>query len=341
MIPHGVRLEQNKSAFLKQGIRSVPEPADAPAPPSFAPLRGEAGGGRILTAAKKAGIDDETDGAPLEKKLAELAERRTALLVACCFDDDPYAASEQAVLREDAEKVAAGLALAAKACRAGETLIAVASKGEARRLAAQGVGVPAAAVGKRYPAGFLLMKKLRRGGKTAAFVGAQACAALADAVRDGRPQSETVVTVAGDGAGACGNYRVRIGMPVEAVLKAAGADGRAEFAAVGPAMTGRSVRDLTMPVTAAARCVVVMKKAPVQRTFPCVRCGRCARACPVGVVPWLVHRELEGGSPDPLLLFHVGECLGCRGCAAVCPSGIELAAEVKRAAALKEGGRAG
>ena len=84
----------------------------------------------------------------------------------------------------------------------------------------------------------------------------------------------------------------------------------------------------------------MLKKPPLRPEFACVRCGRCAKACPAGVVPWLVHRELESAVPEPLLLFHVGDCIGCRACSAVCPSGIDLAGEVRRAALIKEGGHA-
>jgi electron transport complex protein RnfC len=338
MIPHGVALEQGKRALLRRGILEMDAPAELSEPSSFAPCRGKPDAAHILSAAEKAGICDETDGAPLRDKLAALAKRKPDILAALCFDDDPVCSCEEAFLRENEEKIADGLALAAAACRAGTTLAAV-SRRDVRRISARKSTLRAVAAGKRYPAVFFLQKKFRRGGKSVFFLGAQACAALSDAVRKGLPQSETVVTVAGDGVSRGGNWRVRIGTPLAALLKAAGAAPLPRLILTGPAMAARNVRDLTQTVTAATLCVIVRKQAPRVRTFACVKCGRCVSACPVGVVPWLVHREMESEHPDPLLLFHVGDCIGCRACDAVCPSCIRLAEETGRAAALKEGRR--
>ena len=337
MMPHGIKLKQAGNMRWEAEIRELPDSGEPPAA-SFAPCRRQPDASKILAAAEQAGICDETDGAPLREKLAALAKRKPDVLAALCFDDDPVCRSEELFLRENAAKIADGLELAAKACRAGKTVAAVPCR-EIRRFPPAGFAVPAVAAGRRYPARFFLLQKLRRGGKTVSCIGAQACAALADAVREGIPQSGTVVTVAGSGIPRGGCFRVRIGTPLGEVLKAAGAAPRSRFLSVGPAMTGRSVSDLTMPVTAATRCVLVEKRAPRVRTFPCVKCGRCVTACPVGVVPWLVHRELENGEPDSTLLFHVGDCIGCRACDAVCPSGISLAEEAERAAAFKEGRR--
>lgn len=342
MAGRGVKLEQDqeKKAILKRGIVDMPAPEGFSVPLRFERVRGEPDPKRILRAADAAGVRSETDGTPLREFLKSLAEQKTQLLVARCYDDDPFAAGAQAVLRESPEKVADGLALAAKACGAEETLIAAASRAEKRHLSSRGLPAAAVVAGSRSPADFFLLRRLRRGGKTAALIGAQACAALSDAVREGTPQTETVVTVTGNAAGKPGNYRVYIGTPLSALLKFCEADARAQFVAVGSALAGHSLRDLSMPVGFCTHCVTVLKKPPLRPEFACVRCGRCAKACPSGVVPWLVHRELESAVPEPLLLFHVGDCIGCRACSAVCPSGIDLAGEVRRAALIKEGGHA-
>ena len=52
--------------------------------------------------------------------------------------------------------------------------------------------------GERYPARALLKRGLYAKGNTTGFIGVQACAALASFLENGTPQTETVVTVAGD-----------------------------------------------------------------------------------------------------------------------------------------------
>ncbi|HEX3000253.1 MAG TPA: 4Fe-4S dicluster domain-containing protein [Armatimonadota bacterium] len=337
MTGRGVKLEQNNKEILKRGILAMPAPEGLPEPSGFSVGKGEPGSRRILRAAEDGGIYDEFCGTPLRELLESLSEKKPQVLVARCFDDDPYACASQAVLRELPEKVTDGLALAAKACGATETLVTAASRSELHLFKSHKIAQPAAAAGTRTPVDFFLLRQLGRSGKTAAILGAQACAALSDAVRYGKPQAETVVTVFGDAMEKCANFRVHIGAPLSSLLEFCGAQPRAEFVSVGSALTGYTVRSLNLPVSASTRCVTVMKKAPKQPTFACMRCGRCEQTCPVGIIPWLVHRELEADTPEPLLLFHVGDCIGCRVCSAVCPSGIGLEEEVRRAALMKGG----
>lgn len=334
----GVRLEKHGEVSPEGAIQKVPAPKGLPAPKMVAPLRKDASPTRILSLARAAGIVDETDGQLLSSKLEQFAERGAVLLVVCCFDDDPCTACSGAVFRDKPGSVAGGLALAARACGASETMVAAGSNAEIRSLRKLCPEARWTAAGKRYPARPLLERRLSRHGGKAALVGAQACAALFEAAEKGRSQYETVLTVSGSGVRRPGNYRVRVGTPLARVLEAAQADPDAPLTVIGSSVAGRPVKDLSLPVTVETRCVVSLMKAPVRKIFPCIKCDRCASVCPRGIVPWMVLRELESGKPDPVRMFHVQDCAGCAACAVVCPSGIDLRSAVERAAVLKEGG---
>lgn len=77
-------------------------------------------------------------------------------------------------------------------------------------------------MGGKTPAKGVLAGRLRRSLGKAGFVGAQACAALYRAVQEGMPQTNTVVTVAGDGVWRAGNLRVPVGTPIGELLERCG-----------------------------------------------------------------------------------------------------------------------
>lgn len=333
MLPRGVKLEQNKKLSLQSPISELPAPENVAPPAMFAPIRKKAPASRILLAARMADIRDERDGVPLERKLSG---KKPDLLVAVCFDDDPFTSASEAVLHEQPAAVEEGLSLAARACGATERKIAVVSRKEAARLSTELAAEGVLIAGSRYPAGTLLLHRLSRDGKKVMLVGVQALVALADAKR-GRSQSETVVTVAGDGFRRWGNWRVRIGTPLRAVLEAGEPEDSVSAVVIGSSVRGQAVGDLSLPVESGTRCVIALKKVPGDLAYPCIGCSRCERACPYGVIPWMVLRELGLESPDVSRMYHVQSCDGCAACSAVCPSFIDLVSEMKRAAGLKGG----
>ncbi len=337
-MPCGIKLEPAKELSLKQPIATLPAPKTLPVPKMFAPLRRKkAGTAAILNAARTAGIVDELDGKPLEEKLMWFAAAETRVLIAVCFDEDPMTSAEQAVLRESASRIAAGLELAVRACGASVGKIAAANQKEVQRVQKDCSGTMFLTAGGRYPALVLLRRALSETGRKAGFLGGQACLALSDAADRGLAQSETVVTVAGDGARRWKNCRARLGTPIGEVLSAGEPLPETALAVVGASVNGRSVTDLSGPVTATTRCVLAMKRPPRRTVLPCIGCGRCQRACPRGILPWMILQQMESGSPDPFRLFNVERCVRCEACSVVCPSQINLAAAVARAEKFKEG----
>ena len=64
----------------------------------------------------------------------------------------------------------------------------------------------------------------------------------------------------------------------------------------------------------------------------------CVRACPRGIRPWEVCDQLSRENPDPLRMVNVQHCIACAACSLACPSGIDLVAQMLRAAEFKKGG---
>lgn len=336
-MPCGVKLECKKDPSLKNNIITVPAPKGLPAPKMFAPPHKKASASKILSAARIAGIVDELDGEPLDRKLSRLSAAGTMVLIAVCFDEDPMTSAEQAVMRETPSKVLKGLEFACKAGGVSAKKIAVASREEIQRVKKSCPGVPFLTAGDRYPALAILRRKLATKGEKACFIGAQACVALEAAVNRGMAQSETVITVAGDGVTRWLNCRVRIGTPLKDVLPQAEPTAETAAVVVGSSVNGRCVSNLSETVTPVTRCIIVMEHLPRRKALPCVGCGRCEQACPRGIIPWMILQQLESESPNPFRLFNVERCIQCEACSIICPSQIPLADVVKRAEKIKEG----
>lgn len=57
----------------------------------------------------------------------------------------------------------------------------------------------------------------------------------------------------------------------------------------------------------------------------CIRCGKCAEACPMGLEPFLLNRLARaGGMFDELEENAVQDCIECGCCLYSCPANIPL-----------------
>lgn len=154
--------------------------------------------------------------------------------------------------------------------------------------------------------------------------------AVRDAVVEAKPQIEVTVVVSGRGVARPGAYRVRIGTPLVQLLKDAGGlvPGDHKVLIGGP-FQGRAVDHLSTPVLKSTQAVLVLEKGEVNDAAerPCIRCGQCVDACPVGLEPLNLHKALVQGNNALAWSEGLGFCIQCGICSYVCPSRVALAAE--------------
>lgn len=155
-------------------------------------------------------------------------------------------------------------------------------------------------------------------------------AELARYFKTGMPLVARRLTVDGDAVGRRGNVMVPVGTPIRTVLEFYGIHPEQcrEILMGGP-MMGIAVSDPDMPVVKNNNAVLAFSSPQVSytKTTACIRCGKCVRACPVGLMPAGLERAYDNRNLPALKKMKVNLCINCGCCSYVCPAKRELASK--------------
>ncbi|MFW6228265.1 MAG: electron transport complex subunit RsxC [Alkalispirochaeta sp.] len=150
--------------------------------------------------------------------------------------------------------------------------------------------------------------------------------AVYEAVQKNRPFIDRIVTVTGKklvAAGQGGNFRVRIGTPLSALVDAVGGvpEGTGKVVMGGP-MTGKSIASFDVPITKGAGGMIFIDAAEARRleVHNCIRCSRCVGACPMGLEPYLLEKLCRTERWEDAEREGVMDCIECGSCNFTCPS---------------------
>ena len=325
-----------------------PEGKKAPSP--LAALAEEASREEVLERLEALGVPAfGRDPLPLARLLGDDPEGRSpAAVVVLAADGEPLLSSESQLLRDRVGDASAALAVVARA--AGTDRVVLAAAGELLPSVRRSLeGVEAVALGARYPETLPELAARRALGTGATgpvpvLTFESALAALA-AVRKGVPTFERRLTVVGADARYRRNVVVSLGTPLAEVLRHAGfAVAPEDRVLTGGPMRGRSevVLDASVDPSTTAVVVIPASAAEPLDNDPCIGCGSCIDACPMGLQPQELGRNAEFGLFARNAELDLDSCIRCGLCAWVCPSGrpllqwIELTASELRAAGAED-----
>ncbi len=163
-------------------------------------------------------------------------------------------------------------------------------------------------------------------------------------MRTGRPLVSRSMTVDGSAIAEPKNVRVPIGTSISEIIDFCGGfKSEPEKILSGGPMMGMAVFSTDVPMIKSNNAILAFAKgdAELKTERDCIRCGRCAQACPMSLMPTLIERYAKIGDVDSLNKIGINVCMECGSCAYSCPAGkplvqyMRLAKSVVREAAKK------
>ncbi len=153
--------------------------------------------------------------------------------------------------------------------------------------------------------------------------------AVYEAVQKNIPLITNVLTVTGDCVRKEGqhNYKFRIGMPLSYIAEFAGGvpEAAAKIVSGGP-MMGKAISNMDATTMKGSSSLLYLTAEQTVRgtESACIRCGKCAEACPMGLEPFLLNKLARNGMYDELEENAVHDCIECGCCLYSCPANIPL-----------------
>ena len=253
---------------------------------------------------------------------------------------EPYITSDYRLMMEHADEILVGLDLLMKGAKVERGYIGIEdNKPEAIKLFEQKTAndprIEIVALAKKYPQGgekqlvdAVINRQVPAPPAIPVNVGAivqnvGTAYAVYQAVMKHKPLFERYTTVTGKQLKNPGNFLVRMGTPMRELIDLCGGmpEGDNKVLAGGP-MMGKSVVSTDVTVCKGTNSITILTDADAHRKAaqPCIRCGKCVSACPMGLEPYLLATLSSFKEWEHLEAEQVTSCISCGSCQFTCPS---------------------
>ena len=155
--------------------------------------------------------------------------------------------------------------------------------------------------------------------------------------KTGKPLVSRSMTVDGSAILEPQNIRVPVGTEIDYIISRCGGykEDPVKIIAGGP-MMGTSIIDTHTPVLKSNNAILVFgkKDVSIKPETDCISCGRCAKACPLSLMPTKIERFARVKDIDALQKYGAMVCMECGSCAYSCPAGRPLVQYMRNAKAI-------
>lgn len=297
---------------------------------------------------------------PAHVKLSPPPEKKVDTLILNGAECEPWLSADNRLLQERPGEVVGGAILAMRALGVERAILGVEEDKPAAirsfQTAAAGTNIEVRTLRARYPQGgekqlisTLTGRRVPVGGLPSdagcVVFNVGTLSALYLAAAEGRPLIDRIVTVAGGAVREPGNLRVRIGTSFRECIDFCGGyiEGGPQKIVSGGPMMGVALMGDDAPVIAGTSGILAMseEQAHVPEPTACLHCGRCHRACPVGLQPYAIDEAILVRDVAKAARFFAQQCIDCGACSYICPARRHLLQNIRLAKALVRGSAAG
>ncbi len=291
---------------------------------------------------------------PTHVKLNPAGGAKAECLIINGAECEPYLTSDYRIMLERSKEIVVGVAIMKKVLGDPRTVIGI-EENKPEAITAMGAavydlgyhGIEVLPLKKKYPQGGekqlidAVMHRQVGSGALPISVGAvvqNVATALAvyEAVQKNKPLISNTLTITGD----ClpeekqHNYLFRIGMPLSFIAEyAGGVPAEAAKLISGGPMMGKAIANLDAATVKGSSSILYLSEGATKRGKEsyCIRCGRCADACPMGLEPFLLRRLYKAGDLEGLEKEAAQDCIECGCCLYSCPANIPLLDQIRMA----------
>lgn len=284
---------------------------------------------------------------PTHVKLNPPADTKIDALVLNGAECEPYLNSDNRTMLETPHRVIEGVRIIKKILGVENAYIGIEdNKQEAIAVmtkAAEGTGIEIVPLKTKYPQGGekqLIKAVLNRevpSGALPASVGVVVqntgtAAAIFDAIVEGKPLIDKIVTVTGRAVGEPKNLKVAIGTTVKDIFDYCKVDREkmVKIVSGGPMMgIQQSSEDALVTKGTSGILALTLEETNPTKARPCIRCSKCVSVCPMSLEPLMYDKLSLAGDWDAMIDYNLMDCIECGSCAYICPTNRPLTWAIK------------